>query len=257
MKTLTFKITLLDPTLVIMLGSGDANQLQSFDYIPGSVLRSTLAARYIKAKKLGSGAAQDDICRRLFFDGKVRYLNAYPANRQGQRTLPVPLSWQAEKDNLADFDHNNHQSLRVVDLAHDNDTTLDSGKPLNRPFCTLSPSGEIEFSSAKRRVMMHNARTQRRIIAEGASFLFQYEALAEGEQFVGVILADDDVNTSPLKKLLKSSSLSIGKSRSAGYGRIQVSEITEQNDWSEYAPTEDYETLVDDEVVVITLLTII
>ncbi|NJN98271.1 MAG: hypothetical protein HC875_31385 [Anaerolineales bacterium] len=102
MQVLTFTIELLEPTLVLMPGSGDANQLESFGYVPGTVLRNVLAAQFIADHQIDDLEGDDqktEQCRNLFFDDKVRFLNAYPINQTEGRTLPVPLSWQAEKIN--------------------------------------------------------------------------------------------------------------------------------------------------------------
>ena len=253
MKALPFTITLLEPTLVIMLGSGDANQLESFSYIPGSVLRNALAARYIGQSNLGDKAAQDPTCRSLFFEGRVRFLNAYPIDRQGQRTLPTPLSWQANKEDLAEFNEKENGRLAIKDFSHEPETDLEAGKPVGKDFCALA-DGEVEFFQVKRRVMMHNARTTRRVIADNTSTMFQYEAVAEGEKFAGVILADDTIDLSLLHPLFTAAPLSLGKSRSAGYGRIEVTLGQMQTAWHEYRPAEDYELPGNDPYVVITLL---
>lgn len=256
MQVLTFKIKLLEPTLVVMLGSGDANQVESFGYIPGSVLRSTLAAQYIKRHNLGDKAAGNETCRQLFFNGAVRFLNAYPRDRLGQRTLPTPLSWRAEKGHLADFKEKETTTLALHDFSHTTSVQLEAAKAIPQPFCTLNQTEEksVEFFAAKKRVAVHNARTTRRVMAQDASALFQYEAVAEGETFAGIILAEDGVDLTPVEQILFESDLTIGKSRSAGYGRIKIEKASLDAVWPEYLSSEDYEDIQEDDWVVITLL---
>ncbi len=87
MKALIFQIRLLQPLLVTQVGAGEESSSTAFDFIPGSVLRGDVINRYLRKHKV-TDAAQDPTYCRLFFDGKIRYLNAYPTNRLGQRMLP-------------------------------------------------------------------------------------------------------------------------------------------------------------------------
>lgn len=260
MQILAFQINLIDPLLVIMLGSGDANQLESFGYVPGSVIRNALASRYIKDNKLGQQALQDKTCHDLFFADKVRFLNAYPVDRNNQRTLPTPLSWRAEKEKLTDFHDDIVGTLDITDFSHNPEAELSAAKAIGRPFCQLHPqesgqSPEVEFVQARQRVMLHNARSKRRVIADEISTLFQYESLAEGEWFIGLILADDQVDLAPLQAILFEASLSLGKSRGAGYGRIEVTPINAESPWQqEYGLVGDDDEPEDDETIIITLL---
>ncbi len=261
MKALTITIELLEPTLVIMFGSGDANQLTTAGYIPGTVLRNTLATDYIKENKLSDKAALDETCRRLFFDDQIRFLNAYPVNRKSQRTLPTPISWYAGKENLADF-HNRDIPLPIFDFSHNSSQDIDSPKNPDLGFCSFrhtdneDEAPDVEFFAARRRVAVHNVRTTRRMMIEDESSLFQFEALAEGQRFMGVILADDDVDLLPLKNTLSKADFSFGKSRSAGYGRVKITinPSGEMSDWSEYIPPQDFEDFETDDRIVITLL---
>ncbi len=221
MKPIALKITLCEPTLVLMLGSGDANQQKSFDYIPGSVIRSMLAARYIEQHGLQATAATNDTCRQLFFEDKVRFLNAYPLDRHGSRSLPTPLSWLAKKEELADFEEK--KPLKIYDFSQEK-VMGDSFKGVGQEFCLLT-GNDVEFISPQKRIMAHNARTQRRLISDGTSQVFQYEALDKEQAFGALILIDDSVKSEDLESQL-TGHFTIGKSRSAGYGRVKFEVVT-------------------------------
>lgn len=255
MTEIGLKITLLEPTLVISLGSGDANQQNSFDYIPGSVLRSSLAAAYIKQNHIKDEDVQTDdhLCRRLFFDDKVRFLNAYPVSSHNERSLPVPLSWRAVKNALAEFDDTDDTDwpLDIYDFSQAHQE-LDSPKPLNKLFWRLSAQ-KVEFVGVKKQIMVHNQRTTRRVMAKNSSGVFQYQALAAGETFIGIILVDDSVSVESIKALF--GEMSIGKSRSAGYGRVTIEDIStviDRKKWVE--PSWSEAEIANRETVVITLL---
>jgi CRISPR-associated protein Csx10 len=80
MNALIFQIRTLQPLLVAQLGSGEENSSTAYNFIPGSVLRGVAISRYLETCKVAD-AAQDPVCRHLFFDGAVRYLmHTQPAN---------------------------------------------------------------------------------------------------------------------------------------------------------------------------------
>ena len=96
MKTIIYRLTLLEPVLVTAL-DGDPNSAVAFDYLPGSVLRGALIGQYLRVNNISPkqfNAGNDEI-QRLFFNGGTRFLNGYPVERN-QRTLPVPESWQSK-----------------------------------------------------------------------------------------------------------------------------------------------------------------
>ena len=94
MPVIQYRITLLEPAIFTAL-QGEPNSSVSFDYVPGSTLRGLLIGVY------GTQAidAGEPTTQRLFFSGETRFLNAYIVEEQTQqRTLPVPGSWQRNKD---------------------------------------------------------------------------------------------------------------------------------------------------------------
>ena len=127
MRVIVYRITLLAPTLVTAI-QGDPNEGVAFDYIPGSTLRGAIIKKYLRSNNQTELDAADPQVRRLFFDGTTRYLNGYPLDRLGQRSLPTPLSWQHEKGNetgIFDF------ALKIPD-ADDK-----QWHGIGHPFCSL------------------------------------------------------------------------------------------------------------------------
>ncbi len=103
MKALTFKIHLIEPVLVNQLGGGDPNSAIGFEFIPGSSFRGAIIGKYLKGKQVD---ANDEDFQRLFLNGAVRFLNAYPLTKTNKRALPTPFSWHKDKDdeqNVFDF----------------------------------------------------------------------------------------------------------------------------------------------------------
>ena len=113
MKALTSQIHLLEPLLATQLGAGEENSAQSFNYIPGSMLRGALVSIYLGIKSARmqdvGDPAHDPVCRRLFFDGTTCYLNAYPVDHIGHGQCPNHL-WYVERGTWID-------SGTIYDLA--------------------------------------------------------------------------------------------------------------------------------------------
>ena len=95
MNCLTIHLYLQSPLLISQLGGGDPNSSVGFHYISGSTLRGAIISRYLAGHRVD---AADPDFQRLFLNGAVRFLNGYPLAANGKRTLPLPLSWQRQKD---------------------------------------------------------------------------------------------------------------------------------------------------------------
>lgn len=146
MKVINYRVTLLEPTLVTSL-QGDPNSAVAFDYLPGSVLRGVLIGKYLGSKLVDTG---DSTLRRLFFDGTTRYLNGYPLDMDGHLSVPVPLSWQQEKD---DEDV-------IFDFAVEEQDHKKQWKPVTASFYTWSDE-DVRLIQPTRNIAVHTQRTAR------------------------------------------------------------------------------------------------
>ncbi|MBI3950569.1 MAG: CRISPR-associated RAMP protein Csx10 [Acidobacteria bacterium] len=245
MRIINYRITLLEPTLVTAL-EGDPNEGVSFNYLPGSVLRGAVIKRYLRVKDLTALDAADANARRLFFDGTTRYLNGYPLDRLGRRSLPTPQSWQREKGNETDiFDF-------AVEIP-DGDEKQWQG--VGKPFYSLGEQEDenggkhkVRLVQPDRHITVHTARTRRFGRAMPADKIdlskgdiqgavYRYEALAPGQTFQAIVLCDDgDVND--LKAWLTGEA-TLGGSRSGGYGRASFEIVKEESaqNWRETGGT--------------------
>lgn len=243
MQAITFTLELLEPLLTTGL-EGDPNSGVSLNYVPGSVLRGALIARYLN-KKPGNPSPLnldpvDPTERALFFDGTVRYLNAYPlavaSDHETEPIRPVPLSWYIEKDK--------EPKTYVFDLCWQSTQKAfgdnKPNKPLPRPFFYFH-EGNIVTVTPKRRLAVHTQRDRRKGRAteeEGA--VYRYESIVSGERFGGVILFADNAEQElidQIKELLTDAQLRLGGSRTAGYGRARVADIVydpQNKDWYEF-----------------------
>jgi CRISPR-associated protein Csx10 len=98
----------------------------------------------------------------------------------------------------------------------------------------LSPSGNW-LVAPKRRIQVHNASTTPGRKAAGLSQVYRYDALAAGQTFQAIILADDDVDIKPLKKLMDQNQFVMGGAIIGGYGLVKIDKVQEHPNWSEYS----------------------
>lgn len=224
MIALPLRITLQEPLLATSL-EGDPNSATSYPFIPGSLIRGALATWYWKTRQLAD-LAVDETARRLFLAGTTRFLNAYPLDREGHRTLPVPLSWMKEKGSKP--------PARIYDwsLGREN-TDLEQPKTLNNPFCRLA-DGVVELCTPLRRFNVHTQRDRKMGRATGKSgAVFRYESLAPGQIFGAVILFDHETDVGLLHPLLADGTMLLGGSHGAGYGLVAVEAEEPQSNWRE------------------------
>jgi len=239
-NALVYILHLQEPLLATQPQSGEENSSTSFDFVPGSMVRGALIARY--RRKYADENSLDPKSRgnRLFFQNGVRYLNAYPSPA-GTRLLPRPLSWQVRKN-----DADNRESP-IADFAVRVDDALDNPKNPSGEFCYYQNS-LAELYSPTRQVNVHNTSDDRNRKATTKSNVFRYEALAAGELLMGVILAEQSDDAEQLQSLF-GEELLLGGSHSAGYGRVEVVSTTIKTEWQEYPYTKTFK-----DGIIVTLL---
>lgn len=244
MIALSYVLRAESPLLLTGL-AGDANTKRSLDYIPGSAVRGALIARYLEEERrtyLQPGHPADD---RLFLSPATCYLAAYPLleTRQGpRRGLPTPLSWRRNK--AVTWEPGSPVYDLAVMAADDLDQSVQYMAPSGAPFCWQDPplyfgaegfesedaASNVYFTAPARQIRIHTARARRpgrATRAEGA--VFHYDALAEGERFAGVILAQDEGDAERLHAWLAGGEFRVGGSQRAGYGAVVVEgEVTRQ-----------------------------
>lgn len=256
MKVITYHIELLEPTLVTAL-QGDPNEGVAFDYIPGSALRGAIIKKYLQVNRLNDLDAADTHIRQLFFDGTTRYLNGYPLDRLGKRTLPTPLSWHREKgDEREIFDF----AVEPLDISDDKQWQW-----VGKPFCSLGEPEEegkqkVRLVQPERHIAVHTARTRRFGRAMPANVLdqskgdvpgavYRYDALAAGQTFGAIVVCDNDADVDAIRPLL-AGEVMLGGSRSAGYGRARLEVVQEETAelWREVSAP--FSTEIDGKIII-------
>lgn len=224
MNALTFELYLKEPLLATQPASGEENSATSYAFVPGGMLRGALIAAYQRTHN-PDNFLNDESARRLFFDGGVRYLNAYPFHfLEKQRMLPLPASWRVEKDALGDA------KADVRDFAFGVPESDQEFKTPSWEYCLIK-SELAERYDSERYLQVHNASSDRNKKDAQTSQVFRYEALAAGEILGGVILVDDG-DFALLRELLEHP-MRLGGSHTAGYGRVEIKNVAPHTDWRE------------------------
>ncbi|MCE7987033.1 MAG: hypothetical protein DYG89_38160 [Caldilinea sp. CFX5] len=249
MIAITYTISLEGPLLATMLG-GDPNSGVSYSYIPGSMIRGMLITRYGSHNNLSISD------RELFFSGRVRYLNAYPAdlNRsEWQRSLPIPASWRKKKDQPSKHGEIEDWAL-FEDIDSDSEFKEDA-IAVSGSFVWLNEKNAI-ICSPERQITVHTQRARgpgRATRNDGA--VYRYEALAASQHFAGVVLCENSTLAKQVKDLLVEDIAYLGGVQTAGYGRVRIQNVLivpDTEPWHEYKG--EAEEMAKGENLVITLL---
>jgi CRISPR-associated protein Csx10 len=245
MKIIPYRVTLLEPLLATRI-AGDPNSGVSYPYVPGSMVRGAMVTAYMQEKALAALDAGAEEARRLFFDGRARYLNAYPLDARGGRTLPTPRSLfhvKGEETPIYDF------ALETIYEVNDEKVQFVAAAKESQPFCWIDDD-QVFFIAPERRVNVHTQRERVKGRAtEGGGAVFQYDALEEGQAFAGWVLVDEDADVGLVSSLLQRI-YRFGGSSNSGYGRVSVEVDTPQDAqaWREIperiAPIDAGETFV-------------
>lgn len=222
-------ITLEQP-LLVTADVNDPNSLVCYDYIPGSSLRGMFADQYLRQHGLQNG--RDDphaLFEQVFLSGAVRFLNAYPVQHT-LRSLPIPLPGRRRKQKELAFTLS-HSGVMPDPIAIDHTVAV-----------------HVQRDPVKGRAWRER---QSATVTIPHGTVFRYEALAAGQSFRALILYESAVDQA-VQAAIQSGVAQLGRSRSAGYGRVRVELGAPQRAWSElpgsgHSPTHVYSmTLLSD-----------
>lgn len=217
---LLYRLTLREPA-VIPAADGDLNTVVTRQEVPGSNVWGAAAWHYLRQP---NHTPNDPDFRRVFLDGGLRFLTAYPQaidNNTPQRLIPIPHSVRQFKDGdtLVDF---------VEGL------TNAPTKRLDRRYARIGTS-KLETQPVKTERNYHHARAGDRRkgrALENDGNIFRYEAIQADQLFQGAVLGSIDDLVKLKKWLPEGSLIRIGKSRSAQYGETKIEWIDDVKELS-------------------------
>lgn len=247
MNALEFDIYLEQPLIISQAISGGENTSLSMDYIPGSMIRGTLIANYLKEGKQLAFSGADN----LFFDNNISFLNAYP-EYEGKRAIPTPLSWRVNKDALDD------ESFKIIDYSRNGHGKLI--QPVSSPGHFFYP---VDFDQNRNNVLLidpkkeqnvHIGSTEKMVVESGKNFVFTYEALIAGQTFRAVIISENSLLNPEKLGIEDNKLLTIGRSKAANYGLCRIKNVKVIENWQESAPFKSARIEEVGETFILTLL---
>ena len=217
MNGLLYRLTLTEPVLANSLG-GEPNSAQSSFYIPGGLVRGAAINTYKGEKDAG-----DETFRRLFLDGRTRFLNAYPLV-DGERSLPAPITWQVKRKA-------SREDKRLF-ISAPND--IETEKVKFKYWAQASDQDPIAGLEEEWQINIHTQRdAEKGRSTSDAGAVYRYIAIPAGIMLEGVILTENDEDAKFISNLLHGTIL-LGKSRNAGYGCAEVECQPLDEQWREY-----------------------
>lgn len=272
---LRYRLTLREP-LVIPVADGDPNTVVTRQDIPGSHVLGVAAWNYLRQS---NHTPADAAFRRIFLDGHVRFLAAYPEaidpeqSQELTRTIPIPHSIRKFKEDAGSL-----EKERLLDLVEplSEEDKKNPKKRLEHHYGMILD--DLETQSIKTERNYHHARAGESAggrsigralgneVKKDGGALFQYEALKAGQSFQGAILGSMEDLVKLQTWLPHGSLVGIGRSRSAQYGETEFEWIDETPkelsnvlaEWNAFIDREDYDTedipqLLDNRLIITTL----
>lgn len=225
-NALLLTLRLETSVLVTGVGNGDENSARTLAYLPGSAFRGAAIARQLAQTPHPAPLTDDDLVRR-FFSPAVRFLNAYPVV-QGQRALPTPASLRHPKGGHA-------LGEVLYDFALLAPEPTEQTERWSALFCVVPPAGQTLWGvKPPTNMQVHIGGQARGLVARGQSTVFKYEALSAGAEFWTAALFDHPLDGASLAALYPPGTrLNLGRSRSAEYGWVTVTQAQLVENWAE------------------------
>jgi CRISPR-associated protein Csx10 len=237
-RVLTYRLKLNTPVVLATTG-GDPSTVETRPYVSGGSILGAVASRWL-ARRCADPSLDTEF-RRLFLDGSVRWLNAYPEGTDGGRLLLRPQSLVRRKGDTGEaFDKANPEFRKLVRAEPDTQWE----PPAEEWFFVCFRDIEEEDGSAYElrgrqpalTARLHHTRDDREAGRSTDGAMFSYIALDAGERFVGHVLCEKEEDARIIGEHLTAGPLALGRSRTATYGGWAEVEFLSQArgaDWRE------------------------
>ena len=210
MKRLKVRIKLVAP-VIISSASGDSTMTQTLSYIPGSTVLGLLANLYIRQHGM-------EQFNRLFMMGGMRFLNLYPYVN-GEEHIPCPQNlWRSKRTDQSKL-------YNMFEFAEDEENSvLQLKKESSFAHRNVFDANITYLHEPKKQLAFHHKRDYDKGVSEDG-VVFNYEALAPGNEFCGYIVGKEE-DLELMQRLLEAQGkrLRLGKSKTAQYGKCELVE---------------------------------
>lgn len=221
MRKMDFRCHLLSD-VVVSENSSTVGNHTCLTHIPGACFLGASAARIYN--KLDTESFN------VFHSGKVRFGCAYPLDKNGLPTIPVPLTWYLPKgENLQNNKGTVHDEY--INILHVKDETIQEWEEKGIQYRQVrdgffSETGQVVNPS---RVYHPKTAIDRSKAGRSAeSQLFGYESLKAGTDWYFSIEFDADISKELEDKIVSSltdGEINIGRSHLAEYGQLALAKM--------------------------------
>jgi CRISPR-associated protein Csx10 len=205
-ERLQIRVKTLSPVLLSMT-EGDQNTVSTERQIPGSVLRGLFAELWIKQLTDKPNAHKDEAFRESLLLGKMQFGTCFLDG-----ALPLPFNLQTPKGK---------KSEPIKDAFQNQEESFRSVRGMGK-----FDGQELVRQTPKTTFMFHNSRPDRMagksMEQDAEQGIFYYEALAEGQTFVGELHGGSETMKAFIGKFGTSIRCQMGRSRSAQYGDVEI-----------------------------------
>ncbi len=217
---ISYSVTNNDPLVL----SGESSN-ESENYIQGSNVIGAMAGRYLSLK---GASAEDEAFKDLFLNGKVKFTNLYPSV-SGKEFYPAPEyinSMKTSKALVNVLDEN--EKNRIENITEENEETQkysrrkgNQPKKLRGKFVSMDSDNKIATMEVDKEVIYHHSHYIDN--SDGTQgLLYAMEVVSAGQTFAGCIIAPEKYKDLIIA-LLKQGDFYFGKSKTAQYGRCELS----------------------------------
>lgn len=220
MPTIHAILTLLDDT-ILSAHSKTVEVAQSLTYIPGRVLLGAVASR------LYAKLSQEEQFS-VFHASGVRFMDARPVVFEGGKVMPtyaVPLSYHHEKGTRLSksVDDKSYLTNKVENFVEGRRKGVQY-KQVRSLFMTESMQAVSIAKNGSLRTSLKDGQARE-------SYLFGFDAIRKGTQFLAAIEVESEAIYAQIKDIL-ADGIRVGRSKTAEFGRVQV-ELIESNQLAE------------------------
>ncbi|MDD7388777.1 MAG: RAMP superfamily CRISPR-associated protein [Lachnospiraceae bacterium] len=223
-RYLKYTCTNTEPLSIVDLYNSKSDEAAVLSYINGSSVRGAVmnALTRFSAPAGNSSANLLECFKSAFFDGTLRFLNAYPALKEGEHvsmeTFPVPKGFYESRKGTGKICH-------IFDKTDPDMKRAKAGKMAvlkNNQLLYMTPAmGEtFKIRLARNQIVPAGKKNSKK-----EQQLFRGNYLKEGQIFTGYIAVEDSCSEeliSALTKVLLSDNLKLGSNRTSGYGSIRM-----------------------------------
>jgi len=213
-KNLPFVIKTYSPVLISRQIS-EQNTINTKKYFTSTSIIGIFANEFIKKHNLGANAHENKTFRTFFLDDKLIFTPAFPY-KNNKVFYPAPLFLEKEKRIFEE------ENMEIYNIIRKEPNSIET-EPLGG-FVLIQDENEKVYKYVPKTVFyFHNARktlSGKNTKEEGT--IFYYEAIAEGEEFKGNIIGNEQILNEFTKIFEKNFQAYAGRSRTAQYGKIKI-----------------------------------